>query len=126
MYRGEQTPKCDDCSASHDRGTVNGTVEAPPLHYIGQVFLCLTGDRDNRPNAGEERSILGNHNRSNARIARVGEPPALSLGSELSNSLAPLRGTRIELALPVRWNGASVSVRHLYRIGGPIKARRAA
>ena len=126
MYWDEQTPKCDDCSASHDRGTVNGTVAAPLLHYIGRVFLCLTGDRDNRPNAGEERSILGNHNRSNARIARVGEPPALSLGSELSNSLAPLRGTRIELALPVRWNGASVSARHLYRIGGSIKARRAA
>ena len=107
---------------SHGRGT----VAAPLLHYIGRVFLCLTGDRDNRPNAGEERSILGNHNRSNARIARVGEPPALSLGSELSNSLAPLRGTRIELALPVRWNGASVSARHLYRIGGSIKARRAA
>jgi hypothetical protein len=112
----------DDCSAFvrlwHGRGTL--------LHYIGRVFLCLTGDRDNRPNAGEERSILGNHNRSNARIARVGEPPALSLGSELSNSLAPLRGTRIELVLPVRWNGASVSVRHIYRIGGAIKVRHTA
>lgn len=35
------------------------TVVAPLLHYIGQVFSCLTGDRDSRPNVGEERSILG-------------------------------------------------------------------
>ena len=111
---------------SHGRGTVNGTVAAPLLHYIGHVFLCLTGDRDNRPNVGEERSILGTATGPTPASRATVSPPALSLGSELSNSLAPLRCTRIELALPVRWNGASLSARHLYRIGGSINARRAA
>ena len=70
---GEPTPNVTSAALRHGRGTVNGTVAEHLRYYIGRVFLCLTGDRDNRPNAGEERSILGNHNRSNARIARVGE-----------------------------------------------------
>jgi len=61
------------------------------------VFLCLTGDRDNRPNAGEERSFLGATTGPMPAARASASLFALSLGSELSNSLAPLRHTRIEL-----------------------------
>ena len=110
---------------SHGRGTVNGTLAAPLLHYIGRVFLCLTGDRDNRPNAGEERSILGTATGPTPASRASVSPPALSLGSELSNSLAPLRRTPIELALPARWNGARVTYVISAESEGPIQARRA-
>jgi hypothetical protein len=99
----------DNCTG---RGTVDGTLAARLSIYSGQVFSCLTGDRDSRPNAGEERSLLG---------ANTGPPPALwgrralalSLGADWSDgkpdrnatgssSLSRCVGTGIYAAHPLK------------------------
>jgi len=74
--------------------------------YSDRVYVCLTGDRDERPNAGEERSLL----RATAGpmpATRDQRALALNLGTERSGGTARPRRYGIELALPARWNGQS-------------------
>jgi hypothetical protein len=67
---------------AHGRGTVHGTLVARLSINGGQVFSCLTGDRDSRPNAGEERSLLGGQYRSDARAT----------GSQLEHKIVGIFG----------------------------------
>jgi hypothetical protein len=110
---------------SHGRGTVNGTVAAPLLHYIGRVFLCLTGDRDNRPNVGEERSILGTATGPTPASRASVSPPALKPGFRIEQQSGSAATYPIELALPARWNGARVTYVISAESEGHIQARRA-